>query len=82
MPVSDGHMPVELDGALAVIQWKREFARQLSREAAKIAKSSGAVVLCVDHYRRAVPAAMQSTLSFIAEFLDQERPDRVEERAA
>ena len=80
--LSDRQMAVELDAALAVIEWKREFARRLRREATRIARSSDAVVLRVEHYRRALPAAMQSTLSFVAKSLDQEQENGVGRRVA
>ena len=82
MPALDKQMAVELDAALAAIEWKREFARRLRCEAARIARSSGAVVVRVEHYRLALPAAMQSTLSFVAKALDQEQHNGVGQRAA
>jgi hypothetical protein len=65
MQASSTEKGVELEAALAAIQWKHTFGWHLRREATRIAESAGERVISLKHYHQAVPAAIQSTLSAI-----------------
>jgi len=82
MLASDKEMAIELKAALAVIESKREFARELQCEAVRVARSSGAGVVRLDHVRQAIPAAAQFALSFLAESSVLEQGNGVKARIA
>jgi hypothetical protein len=57
--------PLELEAALAVIEWKHEFAKQLRLEAVQLAGNSQRTVT-VSQLRAALPSAFQAMLAVIS----------------
>jgi len=75
-------LAVELEAALAAVEWKREFARELHCEATKLARASGANMVRLDHIRQALPAAVDRLLLHASAALGMAHNHRVQTRNA
>ena len=72
MADSGGARLIEVDAATAIIKIKHNFAENLQVEAGKIADIAGdSRIIKLEHLRRAVPSAVQATLSKMTDLLGE-----------